>query len=206
MLCHSRRVLSRGRPRGLTAHLYRLWSREAIRRIFRYCFHLVNSRPKRPRVLALLSNFFLSPRPSPRCVDYSRMAERVQATSHVTLTKRAYASGWKGLGQRGASAAGSGSEMLLSTKDPKGPLRDFENRYRLRWREAVRDPSCRSRCSLRQDDKRISRRDLRSFMLSCASNSHPGCRCGACARMPSSRTFRAADGATSLASRREPRE
>src|ERR1700735_985145 len=26
------------------------------------------------------------------------------------------------------------------------------NRYRLRWREAVRDPSCRSRCSLRQDD------------------------------------------------------
>src|ERR1700683_1572733 len=25
--------------------LYRLWSREAIRRIFRYCFHLVNSSP-----------------------------------------------------------------------------------------------------------------------------------------------------------------
>jgi len=36
--------LSRGHPRGLyTARLYRLWSREAIRRIFRYCFHLVNS-------------------------------------------------------------------------------------------------------------------------------------------------------------------
>jgi hypothetical protein len=46
MLCHSRRGLSRGHPRGLyTARLYRLWSREAIRRIFRYCFHLVNSSP-----------------------------------------------------------------------------------------------------------------------------------------------------------------
>src|SRR5271165_2806276 len=44
MLCHSRRLLSRGHPRGLVARLYRLWSREAIRRIFRYCFHLVNSR------------------------------------------------------------------------------------------------------------------------------------------------------------------
>src|ERR1700675_4255877 len=30
----------------------------------------------------------------------------------------------------------------------------FQNRCRLRLREAVRDPSCRSRCSLRQDDKR----------------------------------------------------
>jgi hypothetical protein len=39
--------LSRGHPRGLVAHLYRLWSREAIRRIFRYCFHLVNSRRRR---------------------------------------------------------------------------------------------------------------------------------------------------------------
>src|SRR5208337_370554 len=30
----------------------------------------------------------------------------------------------------------------------------IQNRYRLRWREAVRDPSYRSRCSLRQDDRR----------------------------------------------------
>src|SRR5260370_33172461 len=43
MLCHSRRILSRGPPRGFNFRLYRLWSREAIRRIFRYCFHLVNS-------------------------------------------------------------------------------------------------------------------------------------------------------------------
>jgi hypothetical protein len=35
----------------------------------------------------------------------------------------------------------------------EGTLRDFRNRNRLRWREAVRDPSCRSRCSLCQDDK-----------------------------------------------------
>jgi len=36
-----------------------------------------------------------------------------------------------------------------TTTSAKGPLRDFKNRYRLRWREAVRDPSLRSRCSLR---------------------------------------------------------
>jgi hypothetical protein len=28
-------------------------------------------------------------------------------------------------GQRRVSAAGSGSELLLSNEDPKGPLRDF---------------------------------------------------------------------------------
>jgi hypothetical protein len=41
----------------------------------------------------------------------------------------------------------------------KGPLRDFRNRNRLRWREAVRRPeaiSCRSRCSLCQDDTTCS--------------------------------------------------
>src|SRR5580704_8423467 len=39
----------------------------------------------------------------------------------------------------------------------EGPLRDFKNRYRLRWRETVRDPSIRSRCSLRQDDRWVAR-------------------------------------------------
>jgi hypothetical protein len=36
------------------------------------------------------------------------------------------ASGWKDLGQRRASAAGSGFALLLSNQDPKGPLRDFQ--------------------------------------------------------------------------------
>src|ERR1700722_14465563 len=35
----------------------------------------------------------------------------------------------------------------------EGALRDFRNRNRLRLREAVRDPSCRSRCSLCKDNK-----------------------------------------------------
>jgi hypothetical protein len=43
--------------------------------------------------------------------------------------------------------------MLPSNDDPNGALRDFRNRNRLRVREAVRDPSNRSRRSLRQDDK-----------------------------------------------------
>jgi hypothetical protein len=61
--------------------LYRLWSREAIRRIFRYCFHLVNSSPitaMSPGATLALS--FLSSRPSPRYEHYSCRAELVQVT------------------------------------------------------------------------------------------------------------------------------
>ena len=36
---------------------------------------------------------------------------------YVILTERANASGWKDLGQRGVSAAGSGSELLHPKKD-----------------------------------------------------------------------------------------
>jgi hypothetical protein len=135
MLCHSRRVLSRGHPRGFTARLYRLWSREAIRRIFRYCFHLVNSSPaKAMSPGATLVLYFLSPRPSPRCDDYSRSAERVQGLCSATP----------------ASA--------------KGPLRDFKTGTGFagaklseilpsaRVARFVRMTTLRSRCSLGQDD------------------------------------------------------
>src|SRR5271170_2405057 len=78
MLCHSRRTLSRGHPRGLVARLYRLWSREAIRRIFRYCFHLVNSSPNADESWRY-SRFFLSLRPSPRFADYSASGNPVSS-------------------------------------------------------------------------------------------------------------------------------
>jgi hypothetical protein len=52
---------------------------------------------------------------------------------------------------------------LVMKQTSKGPLRDFRNRHRLRSREAVRDPSCRSRCSLRQDDRKSQR--IRKFLV-----------------------------------------
>src|ERR1019366_1434279 len=68
------------------ARLYRLWSREAIRRIFRYCFHLVNSWPDAAMSPgATLALCFLSLRPSPRCGDYSRWGELVQAMRLVLM-------------------------------------------------------------------------------------------------------------------------
>jgi hypothetical protein len=48
------------------------------------------------------------------------------------------ASGRKDLGQRGVSGAGSGFALLLSKQESAAR---FQNRNRLRWREAVRGPS-----------------------------------------------------------------
>ena len=47
----------------------------------------------------------------------------------------------------------------------------FQNRRRLRSREAVRDPSCRSRCSLRRDDRFVRR--MTSARPRCTSGAMP---------------------------------
>src|SRR5271170_6074072 len=57
------------------------------------------------------------------------MGEMVQATVACHPDEVSNASGWKDLGQRGVSAAGSGFEFCIrleSDHGSKGPLRDFK--------------------------------------------------------------------------------
>src|SRR5580692_5525103 len=82
MLCHSRRVLSRGHPRGFTfSPLASIDcgagkpSAESFDTASTSSTHAMNMSPGATLVL-----YFLPRRPSPRCDDYSRMGERVQAT------------------------------------------------------------------------------------------------------------------------------
>jgi hypothetical protein len=83
----TRGAFCRAVTRAVFVRLYRPWSREAIRRIFRYCFHLVNSCEVRMSPGATLVLYFQSRRPSPRCNDYSSSAERVQAnTKRASIT------------------------------------------------------------------------------------------------------------------------